>query len=97
MKQWTSLTSMKRSPPTSSVQARGQWPKPSVFVFVFFLSQKVLNGQGFAMTRAEYIASSKQSPTSCLHVVRVFSLRVRSFISTRNSRFHGIPLNATER
>ena len=41
-----------------------------------FCSQKVWNCQVLTLARAEYIASSKQSPTSCLHVARVFSLKL---------------------
>ena len=43
---------------------------------LYFCSQKVWNGCGFTLTGVEHIASSKQSPTSCLHVARVFSLKL---------------------
>ena len=49
----------------------GSGPGPQIFC-----SQKVRNGRGFTLTGVEYIAASEQSPTSCLHVARVFSLKL---------------------
>ena len=43
---------------------------------LYFCSQKVWNGPRFTLTGVEYVVSSKQSPTSCLHVARVFSLKL---------------------
>ena len=43
---------------------------------LYFCSLKVWNSQSATLTGVEYIASSKQSPTSCLHVARVFSLKL---------------------
>ena len=41
-----------------------------------FFSQKVWNGQGFTLTGVEFMAPSKQSPSNCLYVARVFSLKL---------------------